>query len=57
MTALGAANDTKYTSKIDYEGAMNTAAGTSSGKATGQQNRNLTNLEVLVQGTLNQVEY
>lgn len=57
MTALGAANDTKYTSKIDYEGAMNTAAGTSSGKAPGQQNRNLTNLEVLVQGTLNQVEY
>lgn len=57
MTALGATNDTKYTSKIDYEGTVNTAAGTSSSKTTGQQNRNLTNLEVLVQGTLNQVEY
>lgn len=57
MTALGAANDTKYTSKINYEGSVNTAAGTSSGKATGQQNRNLNNLEVLTQGTLNQVKY
>lgn len=54
--ALSAANDSSYKSKIDYAGTMNTAAGTKSGK-TGQQNRNLNNLEVLIQGSLNQVDY
>ena len=57
MTALGAANDTKYTSKINYEGSVNTAAGTSSGKATGQQNRNLTWTEQMIQGSLGKTEY
>lgn len=54
--SLYATNDTKVQSSLDFDAAINKAAGTKAG-ASAEQKRNLKNLEVLVQGSLGKIDY
>lgn len=54
VDALGATNDSKREHYIDYEASINKAQ---EAKSESGQKRNLKNLEVLVQGSLNKVDY
>ncbi len=54
--SLYATNETKMQSSLDFDSAINKAAGTKAG-ASAEQKRNLKNLEVLVQGSLGKIDY
>ena len=56
INALNSSNDVKSGNYIDYEGAINKAAGTQAGNKEGKQ-VNMTGLEQLAQGTLGQRAY
>lgn len=54
--SLNAANISKDQTSLDFDSAINKAAGTKAGAGM-EQKRNLKNLEVLVQGSLGKVNY
>lgn len=57
INALNSSNDIKSGNYIDYESSINKGAGTQAGSKEAKQTRNLKNLEILIQGSLNKVDY
>lgn len=56
ITACAASNDIKTENSLDYDASLNKAAGTQSGSKL-EQKRNLKQLDVLIQGSLNKIDY